>query len=87
MLYLFFIASIFFDLKSSDSFEYFQCNHSHDYVEDLEVSYRSKQPLLISLGADCRSAGFIKFHGYRVASFPFDWLFSDIRPLTKLRSL
>jgi hypothetical protein len=74
----------FFNLKSSDDFLSFLCIHTHNFLEDfqdLEIIYRSKEPLLISLGGDCRSATFINVHGYRVASFPFDWLFSDIKKL------
>ena len=42
--------------------------------ERTELSWNSKEPLFISLGADCYVAGNLVHIGYRKASFPFDWL-------------
>ncbi|HUD01118.1 MAG TPA: DUF1796 family putative cysteine peptidase [Rhabdochlamydiaceae bacterium] len=45
-----------------------------DADERKELSFDSKEPLFISLGADCYVAGNLVHIGYRRASFPFDWL-------------
>jgi hypothetical protein len=47
-----------------------------DTEERKELSFDSKEPLFISLGADCYVAGNLVHIGYRRASFPFDWLLS-----------
>ena len=50
-----------------------------DYTEN-----NNDDTLLISLGDCCQLALFIKYHGYRNASFPFDWNFFDVKGLSKI---
>ena len=42
-----------------------------------EISY------VCSLGSCCHTAELIKRRGYKMESYPFDWLFSDIDIVTK----
>jgi hypothetical protein len=48
--------------------------------EDVELEENDK-PLVISLGANCISAYQALVHGIRSASYPFDWLVSDIESI------
>ena len=48
---------------------------------DLE---NSSEPLLVSLGDCCQAAWLIKYHGWRVKSFPFDWNVFNVKDIGKI---
>lgn len=41
--------------------------------DDVDISAYNQEPIFVSLGSYCASAGAIKYCGLRKAAFPFDW--------------
>lgn len=55
------------------------------FLDTSEINnLQQSEPLLISLGYNCHCALQIQKHGWRVASFPFDWNLSTIKGINCL---
>lgn len=69
-----FVASVLLYAAHNDFAEIF---YYHRLYEDRELEQR-EEPIIVSLGANCIPAYQALIYGLRSASYPFDWLVSDV---------
>lgn len=53
-------------------------------VEEFEIPQRGIEPLMISIGYNCWGAYQIQKHGWRTASFPFDWNLTPVKGINQI---